>query len=65
MTSKIQFVEYLDERYYRQFFLIPISQKVESADFVTSDLNKDKIILMSIREKVVKKILNNISPNFN
>ena len=45
-------------------FLMPISQKLESADFVTSDLNNDEIILVSIREKVVKKILNNISPNF-
>jgi hypothetical protein len=44
---------------------MPISQKFESADFVTSDLNKDEIILISIREKVVKKILNNLSPNFN
>ena len=44
---------------------MPISQKVELADFVMSDLNKDEIILISIREKVVKKILNNISQNFN
>ena len=44
---------------------MPKFQKVESADFVTSDLNKYEIILISIREKVVKKILNNISPNFN
>ena len=47
------------------FFFLPISKNIKSADFVTSDLNNDEIILISIRKKVVKKILNNISPNFN